>query len=306
MVEVCINYGGQNCGNEKGLVIFHREDGKWERYAAVVDTAQDIACATVPALSAFIVAQEIPVGFDILPGSCPNPFNVTWLENIDSGGGKKHAGTRKGGVLPTAIVGASDFDVNDVDVSTLLLEGVAPLRHGYEDVTSPVVDGGECACTKDGPDGFTDLTLKFSRQAIAEAMGDVGDRDVVVLKITGSMLDGRLFEAVDCVVIRSKYPDAPLVDTGGEAQLGPIVPNPFNPGVRIAYWWSGDEHVRLSIYDVSGRLVSRLVDEVQPGGWYEVEWHAGAAHGHQLASGVYFCRIQAGSYASTKKLVMLK
>ena len=73
-------------------------------------------------------------------------------------------------MLPVAIAGSENFDVTEVDVSTLFLEGVAPLRSSLEDVTRPADGGEDCACVTGGPDGHLDLNLKFSRQEIAAVM----------------------------------------------------------------------------------------------------------------------------------------
>ena len=58
-------------------------------------------------------------------------------------------------------------------MATIQLEGVDPIRSGYEDVATPVSDISDCNCTKDGPDGHLDLTLKFDTQEIVAALGDV-------------------------------------------------------------------------------------------------------------------------------------
>ncbi len=130
----------------------------------------------------------LPVDFDIKPTSCPNPLNVN-----------------SNGVLPVAILGSDDFDVNDIDVSTVQLAGVDPLRSSVEDVTAPVGDPKEeCECTTDGPDGFDDLTLKFNNQLIVDALGAVADGDVVALEITGELLDGTPFAGSDCIIVKAK------------------------------------------------------------------------------------------------------
>ncbi|MHC4736596.1 MAG: right-handed parallel beta-helix repeat-containing protein [Planctomycetota bacterium] len=84
---------------------------------------------------------------DIKPGSCPNPLNVKSL-----------------GVLPVAVLGSEDFDVSSIDVASIRLAGVAPIRSSYEDVATPVSDSNECECSTEGPDGFPDLTLKFENR----------------------------------------------------------------------------------------------------------------------------------------------
>ena len=78
-------------------------------------------------------------------------------------------------------------------------------------------------------------------------------------------------------------------------------PNPFNPSTTIKYElpWSSD--VRLSVFDMLGREVSVLVNERRHAGVYEVKFD-----GSNLSSGVYFYRLQAGDFVSTKKVLVLK
>ncbi|BDQ03649.1 MAG: hypothetical protein KatS3mg036_0350 [Ignavibacterium sp.] len=82
-------------------------------------------------------------------------------------------------------------------------------------------------------------------------------------------------------------------------------PNPFNPSTKIRYSipnvGSGLALTVLKIYDVLGNEVATLVDEYKPAGSYEIEFN-----GNNLASGIYFCRMQAGSYVSIKKMMLLK
>ncbi|MCK9425475.1 MAG: YCF48-related protein [Ignavibacteriaceae bacterium] len=78
-------------------------------------------------------------------------------------------------------------------------------------------------------------------------------------------------------------------------------PNPFNPVTTIQYEIPSLEHVSIKIYDMLGRQVAILVDEQKPAGSYHIEFDA-----HSLPSGVYFYRLQAGSFVETKKLVLLK
>jgi hypothetical protein len=68
---------------------------------------------------------------------------------------------------------------------------------------------------------------------------------------------------------------------------------------------SGGHHVSLNIYDITGRLVETLVDEKQKPGIYQVEWD-GARIGSVVRSGVYFYRLTAGDFTSTKKLILLR
>lgn len=256
------------------------------------------------------IYSHIEVGFDIKPGSCPNPFNVKDDPDEDNKGkepNEEYAKPRKGGVLPAAIVGSEELDVNDIDVSTILLEGIAPIRSNYEDVTRPVEDGGACACTGLGPDGYLDLTLKFSRVALAEVLGSVGNGEVVELTITGGLLDGTPFEGSDCVTIVGKRSSGPKFEEIDVVELGPPVPNPFNPMTRISYSVPDACVVSLEIFDSSGKLIIRLLDNVTLSrGMHTVEWRGVDRYGRAVDSGVYFYRLIAGDEIISRKMVLLR
>lgn len=83
-------------------------------------------------------------------------------------------------------------------------------------------------------------------------------------------------------------------------------PNPFNPNTTIRYEIPAPCHVRMKIYDVNGRLVRTLVDMQRDSGPHIVTWDGTDNHGRAVASGIYFYRVTAGSFAGTKKMVLLK
>jgi len=78
-------------------------------------------------------------------------------------------------------------------------------------------------------------------------------------------------------------------------------PNPFNPSTRIEYRIANKEHITLKVFDVLGREVATLVDEIKDPGEHAVTFDAAT-----LSSGVYFYRLQAGSFHDTKKLILAK
>ena len=78
-------------------------------------------------------------------------------------------------------------------------------------------------------------------------------------------------------------------------------PNPFNPQTTIAYRLARAGQVKLSVYNVRGQLVARLVNGKQDAGSYEVVFDAS-----QLASGVYMYELQAPGYSSSKRMLLLK
>ena len=83
--------------------------------------------------------------------------------------------------------------------------------------------------------------------------------------------------------------------------LNTSYPNPFNPSTTINYDLSSESLVNISVYDALGRLVTELVNDVQPSGANHISWNAA-----DQASGAYFVRMTAGSYTSTQKLMLVK
>lgn len=78
-------------------------------------------------------------------------------------------------------------------------------------------------------------------------------------------------------------------------------PNPFNPVTSIQYAINNSEFVTLKVVDILGREIATLVNEQKPAGIYQVQFDAS-----NLTSGVYFYKLQAGSFVETKKMTLLK
>jgi len=83
-------------------------------------------------------------------------------------------------------------------------------------------------------------------------------------------------------------------------------PNPFNPITTIKYSIPSIQFVTLKVYDILGSEVAMLVNEEKLPGNYQVVFNVETFHGTFLPSGVYFYRLQAGSFSQTKKLLLLK
>lgn len=88
--------------------------------------------------------------------------------------------------------------------------------------------------------------------------------------------------------------------------LGPNHPNPFNSTTTIPYSIPAAGWVRLEIYDILGRRVNALVNEIQDAGQYETRWDATGSHGRPVPSGIYFYRLTTQGFAETKKMVLMK
>jgi len=83
-------------------------------------------------------------------------------------------------------------------------------------------------------------------------------------------------------------------------------PNPFNPSTKISYSLANAAQVSLKVYNMLGEEVATLVNGNQEAGRYTVQFSASDGNNSTLASGVYLYRLNAGSFVSTKKLVLLK
>lgn len=91
-----------------------------------------------------------------------------------------------------------------------------------------------------------------------------------------------------------------------EFSLSQNYPNPFNPKTNIKYGLKHDVQVKITVYDIMGRVVKTLVDEYQTAGYKSVIWDGTNGSNREISSGVYFYKIEAGSFVSTKKMLLLK
>jgi hypothetical protein len=179
-------------------------DGSWQW----CDWGNSTLCTTwaLLALEPFVPPSPGPI--DIKPGSCPNPL-----------------GLKERGVLPVAVLGLEDFDVNQIDPATVRLfrKGIAdpievsPLRWSLEDAGIPYEPFtgriGAYDCLEYYPDqygafdGYVDLSFKFRAQEVVAALGEVYDGDVVVLQLSGKLKEeygGTGFVGEDVVWIVKK------------------------------------------------------------------------------------------------------
>ena len=146
-----------------------------------------------------VTILPIMPSLDIKPVSCPNAFKP-----------------RRQGKLPVGLLGTMDFDVANVDVTTIVLSradgvggSVAPLEGPrgphtvIADVGTPFI-GEECECHEMYGDGIMDLSMKFSRPMVVDALELYGfmPGDEVPLVLTAYTSDGGPIMATDCIVIR--------------------------------------------------------------------------------------------------------
>lgn len=88
-------------------------------------------------------------------------------------------------------------------------------------------------------------------------------------------------------------------------------PNPFNPSTTIRYsipavQTHSNASVLIAIHDISGKLITTLVNKEQSSGWYEIQWNGTNQTGKEMPGGVYLSRVTVGNKVKTNKLILLK
>lgn len=129
--------------------------------------------------------------------------------------------------------------------------------------------------------GFQSSPVSFDTDTLMSA----GGYDILVVKIAGK---------VTAVLPEKK----PLPATFA---LNQNYPNPFNPMTTISYQLATRSHVILKIFDILGREVKSLVNEVQEPGYRSVRWNT-----EKVPSGVYFYRMSVGRWSETRNMAMSK
>lgn len=104
----------------------------------------------------------------------------------------------------------------------------------------------------------------------------------------------------------SPKPDAPLIQDQSAiavTQFGLMqnFPNPFNPRTKINFCLPEETLVSLTVYDITGRQVARLVNKVMKAGTYSIDFN-----GQHLSSGIYIYKIRAGNFSAIKRMLIVK
>ena len=148
------------------------------------------------------------------------------------------------------------------------------------------------------------------------AMGYDGSEETIGYMESGQLPTFKLFKAedgslndmtiVEDVDVWSNNSVAVITLSGStpmptEITLNGSYPNPFNPSTNISFDIPSEMHVSLVVYDVSGRVVTELVNEMKSANTYNVVWNA-----NQNASGVYFVKLAAGNTVHTQKIMLIK
>ena len=189
-------------------------------------------------------------------------------------------------------------------IATMLQEYLASISHGFVIVEWKLSSIGENA-------------------VFSVLRSEAGNNGIVEMDMTGLRAEGLSYSIVDTEAVPGKtytyqvkvtdekdvkilFETEPLSIPEMKLTLLQNHPNPFNPSTTIRYYMPERGAVTLSIFDVTGRLVKRLVDEHQERGPHSITWEGLNDEGAGVASGIYFYRMTVGKETISRKMVLLK
>jgi subtilisin family serine protease len=224
------------------------------------------------------------------------------------------------------IPGASGFEVRRIDPANIYIGNTAGVVKAYETRQVEINN-----------DQFTDLAVMFNAEDGMNMDAIDGMQSVTTIDdgleagvindgpigLHFSMLDGKNYLVGNVYGLGAPVPMpdvtgkktvtpeqetlAPIeTPTSKVTRLSSVSPNPFNPQTTVHFSLASATRVRIAIYDVTGSLVRRLVDESMPAGDHQARWDGRNDAGNGATSGIYFVRMIAGSYTEVRKIVMLK
>ena len=228
----------------------------------------------------------------------PTTFNYPAIlcERIDSASGKVYRYDET--------LGLSNNEYLIEDLFAEVGDSIWSSRHQYQDYF-PFICVDEGVFNKWGfhtprkiftIDDLTGYTYSLTQGVGVDSIYSSFDFGENFTTLKGCIIDGIVYGDTTVVSVEVDTPNLPT-----EFFLSQNYPNPFNPITTIKYQIPELSNVTLKVYDVLGNEIASPVNEEKPSGSYEVEFNATI-----LSSGIYFYRLQAGSFVETKKMVLMK
>ena len=238
----------------------------------------------------FVSSSNLHVKSAALDGKATPLSSVT--DDID--------GNPRDGSTPD--IGADEFTlgVNNPPSITSTPDTVANVGEEYSyQVEADDIDGDTLSYSITSGPAWLSINANSGALTGTPQQSDVGSESVTV-----EVEDGKggsdtqtfiinVMSATDVELIGQQIPD--------HFDLYNNYPNPFNPSTRIRFAVPEISNVKIEVYNLTGEKVTTLINEVKSAGYYEVNFNA-----VNIASGIYFYRIQAGDFVETKKMILLK
>jgi hypothetical protein len=259
------------------------------------NTYEDPAAAQLSGGRAYLFTTD----FDYITGPSELTIEVTYVSGspVPAGGGELHYGVfiENQGIWPLDFEAWIDISYEGGHPATIIMRPFTNFQPGWTinrpDITFPVpasYAAGDYTLTGKLGD-FPDIVWEESGFSWSK-LGDGGDGSFIPWAPEG--LENP-FEEIITIAASQAVPDA--------FSFNGAYPNPFNPRTTLTFALPEAARVGLTLYDISGRQVIELVDGWRDAGVHEMEFDAS-----EFASGVYLCRLQAGSFSATQKMVLLK
>jgi hypothetical protein len=145
-------------------------------------------------------------------------------------------------------------------------------------------------------------TLRYLVVRRDEFLAAFNEKDLIIDVIFGEAIDvNNNIKTIENFIVKKYMDEVPIAD-----YLSPNYPNPFNPSTVIEYGIAEDSHVKLSIYDVTGRLVITLINEHQKRNRYKIFWDGTNSRRNLVASGIYFYRLQTDMIDEKRKMIIIR
>jgi Secretion system C-terminal sorting domain len=272
-----------------------------------------LADHTVPQTSPAFNALDYYGIYRLLDAICDYTFNGTLAgKNVALGNGSAAQVTMPSGLkslvqtdFPTPAYPETKYEFPFHDVTNLRTDyfdtTVAALNNGPVHAGAPLRLTGEpgnlTSYAWTGPESFSsNLQSPSVSDSATTAMAGVYTLTVI-------LGNGARNIATTTVVVNASPTAVENNTTAGleQFQLEQNYPNPFNPETNISFRLPSKLHVSLKVFDVLGREIATVVNNELSAGNHVFQWNAGT-----FTSGVYFYRLQAGSYNETKKLVVVQ
>ena len=243
--------------------------GMDDPYAAVLPTLGDSSMHGMH-LSTFMVTahtEDIDIWFDSQPASGYS------IDNLHPGAPMSLMYTHSGGTVSLNWSGPEDGDFS------------------YHNIYRQDIVSSDPAIV------FTTVDSFYVDQDVTDA----GAYEYWVTAVDLSGLESEPSNSVSAVLSADENLGLPT-----EFALSQNYPNPFNPSTQIQYALPEETRVTISIYDLMGRKVRTLVNDVQDAGYRTVMWNATNDMGRLVSAGLYIYSIRAGDFIQNRKMVLMK
>lgn len=279
--------GGSSESNEIALWVNNGGDPiSWYKYTI----------GTNFALAHWVYAADVDGdGLTDVIGAAYTSSQIAWWKN-DGGDPSNWTKYTIGGVF----LGALTVHADDLD------------NDGDTDLLGTAWVGDDIAVwlnQDDSPVTWSKVTLDFSNNGVWPIITSDLDNDGDVDVITGADVLGGPGTSAPLTwweneLITDVEDNVGSIPTGFELKQN--YPNPFNPSTNISFTLKEDSHITLEIYDVTGKLISKLINATQSAGAHSLQWNGRNLHNQKVSAGLYIAKLSDRKSTQQIKMLLLK